>query len=82
MGSPSIFSQVRERSFHACAQQCVQRTWWWAVPKSIVQAKAFSVSTVDSPTKPLTWAVGRCIQYLMSGSPQGKINKTFLKKLL
>jgi hypothetical protein len=28
-------------AFRECAQQGVQRTWWWAVQKSRVQAKAF-----------------------------------------
>lgn len=36
-----------------------RRIWWWAVQKSRVQAKAFSISIVSPLTKPLTRAVRR-----------------------
>jgi pimeloyl-ACP methyl ester carboxylesterase len=44
----------------------VQRTWWWAAQNGGVQAKAFSVSTVGSPTKPLTRAVSQRKEEIVS----------------
>src|SRR5688572_15982059 len=37
----------------------MQRTWWWAGQKLESKRKHFSISTLGSPTKPLTHTVGR-----------------------